>query len=176
MRFTPAAFALALAFATVSSSVHGQRPDHQIDPRSTALVEQGAAAQKSGDLEGARGLFESALVVDPRNRSAYIALAQVVRAQGLPGKAIRYYREALTIAPNDVAALAGQGEAMVDRGAVDKARENLAKIRTLCETSCTAGTRLSAAITKGPPPAIRSAQISTTVPQPGEEAETVKPQ
>ena len=176
MRFTPAACALALVVATVSSSVHGQRPDDQIDPRSVALVERGAAAQKAGDLETARGLFETALAVDPRNRGAYVALGQVARAQGLPGKAIRFYREALAIEPNDVGALAGQGEAMVDRGAVDKARENLAKIRTLCETSCGEGTRLSAAIAKGPPPAVRSAQVTATVPQPGEEAETVKPQ
>lgn len=174
MRFTPAALALALAFATVSSGVQGQRPDHEIDPRSTALLEQGEAAQKAGDLKSAIGLFESALAVDPRNRSAFVALGGAARAQGMPGKAIRYYREALALEPNDLAALAGQGEAMVQRGAVDKARENLARIQKLCETACAPATQLTAAIAKGPPPAVQSAQATTVVPPVGKEQ--VQPQ
>lgn len=174
MRFTPAACALALAFATVSSGVQGQRPDNVIDPQSIALVQQGAAAQKAGNLETARGLYESALAVDPRNRNAFIALGQVARAQGLPGKAIRLYREALALEPNDLIALAGQGEAMVQRGAVEKAKENLARIRGLCEAQCPQGTELAAAIAKGPPAPVQQAQATTTVPPIGKE--TVKPQ
>lgn len=174
MRLTPAACALALAFATVSSGVQGQRPDHEIDARSVALLEQGEAAQKAGDLKSAIGLYESALAIDPRNRSAYIALGQAARAQGLPGKAIRYYREALALEPNDLTALAGQGEAMVQRGAVEKARENLARIRKLCDAACTPGAQLASAIAKGPPPAVQSAQVNTKVPAPGEEV--VSPQ
>lgn len=174
MRFTPAACALALAFATVSSGVQGQRPDHEIDARSTALLQQGAAAQKAGDLNGAIGLYESALAVDPRNRAAFIALGQVARAQGLPGKAIRYYREALALEPNDVAALAGQGEAMVQRGAVEKAKDNLARIRKLCDAACAPGAQLSSAIAKGPPPQVQSAQATVTVPPVGKEV--VSPQ
>ncbi len=175
MRFTPAAFALALALATVSSAVQGQRPDAQIDPRSSALVAQGLALQKAGNLNGAIDLFETALAVDPRNRGAFVALGHVSQAQGLPGKAIRFYREALVLEPTDVVALAAQGDAMVQKGAVEKARENLAKIKKLCTKGCPQIAQLNAAILKGPPPAVQSAQ-ATTPPAVGADDKTVKPQ
>lgn len=174
MRYAPAAFALTLALATVSSAGLSQRPDAQIDPRSTALVEQGRAAQRAGKLEEADGLYETALAVDPRNRTAFIALGEVARAQNLPGKAIRFYREALKLEPNDVTAIAGQGEAMVQKGAVVKARENLAKLKSLCN-NCTAQTQLAAAIEKGPPAPVQAAQNNTKVPPVGED-KTSEPQ
>jgi tetratricopeptide (TPR) repeat protein len=176
MRFTPAGLALALALATVSSAVQGQRADADIDPRSIALAERAAAAQRAGNLNGAIDLYETALAVDPRNRAGFIGLAQVAQAQGLHGKAIRLYREVLTLEPNDVAALAAQGDAMVQKGAVTKARENLARIKTLCTDDCPEESRLAASIAKGPPVAILSAQASTTAPPVGEESKTVKPQ
>jgi Tfp pilus assembly protein PilF len=152
MRFTSVSVALALAAVSISTSLHGQRPDDQIDPRSMALVERAKAARAAGNLSGANDLLESATVVDPRNRQAFVLLAEVARQQDLPGKSIRFYREALTIEPNDAAALAGQGQALVDKGAVSKARENLAKIKTLCGAKpCGEATRLAAAIAKGPP-------------------------
>jgi hypothetical protein len=110
--------------------------------------------------------LETALVVDPRNREAFKQLAEIARVQQLPGKSIRFYREALTIEPNDVAALRGQGEAMVQKGALGRARENLAKIRTLCgkEAECAAATTLAAAIAKGPP--VTATAQQTVVPPP----------
>ena len=89
--------------------------------------------------------------MDPRNRDAYLVLAEIARKNSLPGKAIRLYREALSLEPNDTAALRGQGEAMVAKGAMERAKENLAKIEKLCAKVCTDATQLSAAIAKGPP-------------------------
>ncbi|WP_420139973.1 dihydroxy-acid dehydratase, partial [Sphingomonas sp.] len=109
MRFSPTAIVLALSLATVSSTSLGQRRDDQIDPRSLALLAQGEKLRLAGNLAGAGDLLESALAVDPRNRGAYIALARVAQGQGLSGKAVRFYRDALTLDPNDTAALAGQG-------------------------------------------------------------------
>ncbi|MCP3730701.1 tetratricopeptide repeat protein [Sphingomonas sp. MG17] len=151
MRFTLVSAAAALALLSVSTSLYGQRADDQIDARSVALLERGKAAKAAGDLDGANGLIESALAVDPRNRAAYIALAEIARSQGLTGKAIRFYREALTLEPNDIAALRGQGEAMVQKGAIERAKENLARVKTLCGNSCADATQLAAAIAKGPP-------------------------
>jgi len=176
MRFTPAGIALALVLATVSSAGQGQRADADIDPRSAELVAKGDAAHKAGKLETAIDYYETALAVDPRNKAGFIGLAKVSQAQGLPGKAIRFYREVLTTEPNDVAALAGQGDAMVQKGAVEKARENLAKIKSICTDNCSAGTELAAVIAKGPPPAVLSAQATTTAPPVGAESKTVKPQ
>ena len=87
-------------------------------------------------ISRAEDLYETALAVDPRNRSGFTGLAEVARKQGLPGKAIRLYFEALAIEPNDPAVLAAQGEAMVEKGALERAKLNLAKIRTLCKVNC----------------------------------------
>ena len=48
-------------------------------------------------------------------------------------------------------ALAGQGEAMVEKGALAKAKEVLAKAQTLCKGECAPVSQLAAAIQKGPP-------------------------
>jgi Tfp pilus assembly protein PilF len=175
MRFGPVAVALSLMLATVSSVGFGQRPDNQIDPRSMALLRQGQAALAAGRLEEAENLLETALAVDPRNRGAYIAIGQVARKQGLPGKAIRMYGNALALEPNDTTALAGQGEAMVQRGAVTRAKANLAKLQGICKKGCSAITELTAAIAKGPPVAVVTAQATDKVPPKGQETTTTKP-
>ena len=172
MRFTPAALALSLAFAVTSSVTYSQQPGHVVDPKSAALVQAGEQAQKSGDLEGAQGLYESALAVDPANTNAYIALGQVAQAQNLPGKAIRFYREALETQPNDRLALARQGEAMVQRGAVEKARLNLARLEALCKTGCSELQQLNQAIDKGPPQMVLSAEAVTPKPVVSESTDT----
>lgn len=165
MRLTPPAIGLALVLATVSSVSTGQRRTGTVNPRSAALVTQARAAAVAGQFEAANDALETALAIDPQNLSAFTTMADVALRQNLPGKAIRLYREALTVEPNDTGALAGQGEAMVAKGAVTKARENLARIRTLCVGSCPEGARLSAAIDRGPPPAVKSALAATTVPK-----------
>ena len=175
MRVTPAACAFALVLATVSSGVSGQSPDAQIDPRSIALQQQGEALSLKGDLGGATDSLESALVIDPRNRGAYVSLAKVAQKQELPGKAIRLYREALAIEPNDLEALKGQGEAMVQKGAVERAKANLARIKTICKVECAQSTTLAAVIAKGPPPAVVTAQATTVVPPKGKEVVAPKP-
>jgi tetratricopeptide (TPR) repeat protein len=158
MRLTPIALSAAIALATIASAGHGQRPDDQIDPRSSALVVQARAEAAAGRQNEAIDLLESALAVDPRNRPAFIALARVAQAQRLPGKAIRYYASALQIEPNDVDALAGQGEAYVQRGAVDRARRNLERLRTVCGQECPQATNLAAVIQRGPPAEVLAAQ------------------
>lgn len=146
MRFSPAAIALSLVLATVSSVSLSQPAPKPVNPASIALVEEGYTAQQQGSLDEATGLYEAALAVDPGNRAAFIALAQIARAQGLPGKAIRLYREALALDPSDPAALAGQGEALVQRGAVEKAKRNLARLETVCTAACPEREELAAAI------------------------------
>jgi Tfp pilus assembly protein PilF len=166
MRFAAPAIALALVLATASSVSYGKRAaDTQIDPRSVALTQMGQASLAANKLDDATDAFESALAVDPRNRQAFMALAQVSLKQDLPGKAIRYYREALLIEPNDVQALAAQGEALVKKGALTKARENLVRIQRLCTSACVEQTRLASAIQVGEKaPPVMSAQAVTPKP------------
>jgi len=175
MRFSPIALALALSLAAVSSVGQSQKPDDQINPRSIALLQQGNAAFRAGNLQTAEDQLETALAVDPRNRAAYIALGKVAQAEQLPGKAIRLYRQALALEPNDTAALAGQGEAMVQRGAITRAQANLSRIRSICKADCAPATTLAAAIAKGPPAAVLTAQASTKVPPKGQEEKAPQP-
>jgi Tfp pilus assembly protein PilF len=158
MRFSPPAIAMALALVTVSSVGHSKRPDREIIPQSVSMTADGKAALAAKQYDAAADALESALAVDPRNREAFVVLAQVAQKQGLPGKAIRFYREALLIEPNDVAALSGQGEAMVQRGALAKARENLTKIAQICPTACPEQKTLAAVIEKGAAAPIMSVQ------------------
>lgn len=164
MRLFPAALALGFAALSISTSLSAQKADAPVDPRSMALLAQGRAAASAGNLDQATDLIETALAVDPRNRAAFLELASVAERQQLPGKAIRLYREALLIEPNDPAALRGQGEALVAKGAMGPARENLAKIKTLCgKKPCPDAVSLTATIAKGPPP---SAEPAAKVPDP----------
>lgn len=165
MRFSSVAIAASLALVSISTSLHGQRPDDQVDARSMALLAQGRAAKAAGNLDGAFDALESAVAVDPRNRQAFIVLAEVAEARGLSGKAIRFYREALTLEPNDQVALKGQGEALVAKGAMARAKENLAKLRTLCKNDCASANALAAVIAKGPPP-VATAQAVPPKPTP----------
>jgi len=141
MRLTPVALSVALALATMASAGFSQRPDDVIDQRSTALVQEAQSQTAASRYNEAIDLLETALAVDPRNSAAYVALGRVAQAQRLPGKAIGYYADALRIEPNDQAALAGQGEAYVQRGAVERARANLTRLRTLCGNSFSAARR-----------------------------------
>jgi Tfp pilus assembly protein PilF len=163
MRLFPAALAVAFAALSVSTSLHGQPADKPVDARSMALLAQGRAAAAAGNLDRATDLIETALAVDPRNRAAFLELASVAERQALPGKAIKLYREALLIEPNDPAALRGQGEALVAKGAMGPARENLAKIKTLCaKKACPDADLLTAAIAKGPPPSAAPTKVPET--------------
>lgn len=151
MRISLVAVAAALTLASVSTSLHSQRPDNQIDPRSLEWLAKGKAASAAGKLDEATDDLETALAVDPRNRGAFIALGEVAHKQGLNGKAIRHYRDALELDPNDTAAIGGEGRALLAKGAVTQARADLAKLQKLCKGACPEAQQLAAAIAKGPP-------------------------
>ena len=175
MRLTPIVLTLAVAAATMASAGQSQRPDDQIDPRSTALLQQAEAQSAAGHLDEANDLLETALAVDPRNRAAYIALGHVAQAQHLPGKAVRYYADALRMEPNDVNALAGQGEAYVQRGAVERARRNLERVQSLCRQPCPQAQQLAAVIQRGPPADVLAAQTPEQGAPPPAAARTPRP-
>ena len=149
MRLAPAAAALSL-FVAVSASV-GHASPYDPDPRAEALVAEGEALLAAGDTQGAIDAYEAALVVDPGFTQVYIELAEAARADGLQGKAIHYYREAQERDPKNFAAISGEGEALVEKGAMSAAAENLAELQSLCGDSCAETMQLAAAIQAGPP-------------------------
>jgi len=140
-----------IAALAVAAPVAGQRADDQISPKSIQPMHQGQASLSAGKLEDAENSLETALAVDPRNRWAYVDLARVAEKQQLFGKAIRMTSKALLIEPNDLDAIAVQGEAMVEMGATARAQENLQKLQKICGAgSCPQVAQLSSAISRGP--------------------------
>lgn len=159
MRFAPAAAALSLALAVTASVTNAD--DGDVAPRAAQLMAQGDAALKAGDAQGAVDAFEAALAVDPGHTAIYLKLAEAARLEGLQGKAIRFYREALDRDPDNVAAISGEGVALVEKGAVEKAKRNLAKLESLCGTTCPETRSLQVSIASGPKPRMAAETTSS---------------
>jgi tetratricopeptide (TPR) repeat protein len=163
MRYMPAALALSL-LATVSASVIHSAPSQAIDPRAAALIAEGHSNLSAGKLDAAIDAYEAALAIQPGSSAVLLNLAEATRRQGMQGKALHYYREALQADPSNVQAIAGEGEALVEKGAVEKARRNLSRLEGLCGQSCDATRQLSAAIARGPLPRVLTAEAVTPAP------------
>lgn len=156
MRFAPVAAALSL-FLAVQASV-GHASDRAPDPRAAMLIAEGQAALNAGQPQRAIDAFEAALTVDPGFTPIYLHLAEAARREGMQGKAIGYYRETLKRDPDNFAAISGEGAAMVEKGAVEKARRNLSRLQSLCGSNCPETRQLAMAIARGPQPRVLRAE------------------
>lgn len=156
MRYTPAALALCLVVAVSASSSFSAAPQVPLDPRAAALVKDGRDALAAGQTDVAIDDYESALAIQPGHVTILLSLAEAQRRDGMQGKALRYYRLALAVDPENQYAIAGEGEALAEKGAIEKARRNLARLQQLC-ASCAPAQQLAAAIAKGPAPKMVSA-------------------
>jgi Tfp pilus assembly protein PilF len=150
MRFFAPVLAASIAALAIAAPVSGQAPDDQIAPKSVQLQKQGESFLAAGKFDQAEDALEASLAVDPRNRWAFVQLARVAEKQQLFGKAVRMANKALLLEPNDPDAIAVQGEAMVELGAIARAQANLQKLQTICAKGCPQLSQLSAAITRGP--------------------------
>jgi Tfp pilus assembly protein PilF len=153
-------FLASVGAALLAAPLAGQRPDDQISRRSVELMHQGEVLLASGKFVDADDALEASLAVDPRNRTAFVVMARVAQKQKLFGQAIRFTNKALALEPRDLDALAVQGEAMVELGAVPRARENLVKLQKLCPSGCKQLVALTAAISRGPSVALAKAPSS----------------
>ena len=151
MRSLPRLLLIGFAGIALAAPAASQRADDQIQPKSVELMHQGQALLAAGKLEAAEDVLETSLAIDPRNRWAFVDLARVAEKQHLFGKAIRMTNKALLLEPNDPDAIAVQGEAMVEMGALARAQANLQKLQTICAPKgCPQVAQLSAAISRGP--------------------------
>jgi len=145
MRFAPAGIALSLAFG-LTASMSFSAPPQPLDPRASALMGQGASELAAGNVEAAIDNYEAALAIQPGSTEVTLGLAEATRRQGLQGKALHYYREALERDPRNLAAISGEGAALLEKGAVEKAKRNLARLHDLCTGSCPEADQLAALI------------------------------
>ncbi|MDE2302034.1 MAG: hypothetical protein KGK11_05695 [Sphingomonadales bacterium] len=157
MRYFPVALALSLLAGLTASASHST-PAQVLEPRAAALEDEGRAALAAGHVEVATDAFEAALAVQPGATVLVLDLAGAARQRGMPGEAVHYYRDVLAADPQNVEALAGEGAALAEKGAVEKARRNLAEVESLCGKDCPSARALAAAIAKGPAPRVVSAE------------------
>ena len=163
MRYYPAALALSL-LAAVTASAAFSAQQQALDPRAAALLAEGRAALGAGNVDQAIDAFESALTVAPGDATIFLQLADATRRQGLQGKALHYYREVLERDPQNLDAISGEGAALVEKGAVEKAKRNLARLQGLCGDRCGATESLAAALAKGPAPVVVTAEALKPAP------------
>jgi len=148
MRYIPVAVALSLAVAVTSSALQSA-PTDVLDPRAELLLDQGRGELAAGRVDAAIDALEAALTIQPGSPQVLVELANATRRSGLQGKAIHYYRQALDADPRNLSAIAGEGAALAEKGATDKATRNLTRLRTLCGVDCPETKQLSAAIARG---------------------------
>jgi tetratricopeptide (TPR) repeat protein len=129
-----------------------------LEPRAAVLQAEGKAALQAGNFEAAIDAYEAGLAIQPGSVLLTLDLAEATRRQGLQGKAIHYYRKALISDPQNLDAIAGEGAALVEKGAIEKARRNLTRLEGLCGKTCSQSQLLSAAIAKGPSPRVLTAE------------------
>ena len=167
MRFTPAAIVLASALALSASSGMSKpgAPATTASPASN-WMERGSAALDNGDLNAARNAYETALLLAPGDPAVYFALGKVARAQKMPGRAIKYFDDAARLDPKNQSALLEEGLAMMDKGAIESARQTLAQLKTLCAKNCAIAEPLAAAIAAGPPKIVRADAEKSDMPNP----------
>jgi tetratricopeptide (TPR) repeat protein len=172
MRFTPAAILLASALALTSSSSIGrigpQGPStiRDTSPEAAAWADQGSAALDASDLTGARSSYETALLLAPGDPTIYFALGKIARAEKMPGRAIKYFDDALRLDPKNQTALLEEGLAMMDKGAIESARQTLAQLKTMCNKTCAVAEPLAAAIAAGPPKVVTAEVTPGDMPRP----------
>jgi Tfp pilus assembly protein PilF len=119
------------------------------NPQANDLIVQARAATLANKPADALDLYETAMISDPTNPAAYVGLARTYETLGLQGKALRYYREALELNPNDVGVLESQALLMIAKGKNDKAQASLDRIKRLCaKTACPASARVESALAK----------------------------
>ena len=158
MRYYSAALALSLV-AGLSASVGLSAPLRSADPRVAALLAHGQGELQAGRIDSAIDAYETALTIQPGDVTVLLELAQASRRNGLQGKALHFYRLALANEPQNVVAIAGEGVALVEKGAVDRARRNLTRLRGLCGENCEATQSLATALAKGPAPRVVTAEV-----------------
>ena len=85
---------------------------------------------------------------NPENADLFNYLAYSQRKTGDLDSAAQNYERALMIDPEHVGALEYQGELFLQTGKPDMARENLARLKEVCGTSCEEYTELASKIDK----------------------------
>ena len=155
----PVPLVLALV-ALVSASGGSSVAADTLPARAANLEAAGRAALARDMVALATDDFEAALVIAPANTTLLLDLGAAARRDGMPGKALHYYRIVLAREPHNPAAIASEGIALAEKGAIEKARRDLAVLQNLCGDGCPATRDLAAALAQGLTPRVLTAEAA----------------
>lgn len=137
MKIHGAVLALVLGVVAVGPHEAMAAPGDTYDDAARRLVEMGRDNLGQEEYVEALEMFESALVANPGSVDALIALGDAYHAIERGDRSLRYYRQALQIAPNNRAALKAEALALIADGDMEGARTNLDRLRRVCgEAGC----------------------------------------
>jgi tetratricopeptide (TPR) repeat protein len=105
----------ALALTLVASIAHAQRPN-QGEDESAALVSEGRAAVKRGELDTAAKALDQAIALNPRRIEAYVLRSAVYWTRKQYKEGVQLMRRAQALAPADEAVLTALGSHLVRAG------------------------------------------------------------
>ncbi len=125
-----------LAFGLAMAALMGAPAAGAVDARSAnaslTIAAKASAAMDRGDFLAAQKLYETAVVADPGNASAYTGLGMAHQARKEPKFARKYYLIALSIDPSDPRALSRLAHLDLEAGNRTSAEEGLRKLRAFC--------------------------------------------
>jgi Tfp pilus assembly protein PilF len=107
--------ALVLALVSAATAAHAQRPN-QGEDESAALVTEGRAAVKRGELDTAAKALDQAIALNPRRIEAYVLRSAVFWTRKQYKQGVQLMRRAQALAPTDEAVLTALGSHLVRAG------------------------------------------------------------
>lgn len=137
---------LAPAVMAAGSPSTSSRPAPTRQAAQPSDFELGVKAVQARDFERALPLFEKVTRAEPRNADAWNYLGFSQRQLRHFDQSLAAYQKALALNPNHRGAIEYLGELYLDLGEPDKAREQLAKLQSLCPKGCSEFDDLSKAV------------------------------
>lgn len=110
------------------------------------LLQAAATQKQAGKLAEAQFTLEKALVANPGNAIILMRLGEIHELQGRTGKALRYYRGALTVDPALKQAMELQAKAFLKKGLLVKAQLVQDRLSVHCKEGCAEMTAVTTAI------------------------------
>jgi tetratricopeptide (TPR) repeat protein len=130
-----AAAIAALAASTWAPAHAADSPPVSATPGEATDLQPARAAIKAKKYDVALAQLK-VLVVKYPTADVYSLLGHALWKTGDPTQGMAYYNKALAINPLHRGALEYQGELYVELKQIDKAKENLAKLKGVCPFSC----------------------------------------
>jgi len=124
---------VASAVLAAGSPSPSRPPAPRVQPTDYEL---GVKAVQAGDYGRALTLLQKVVQGDPRHADAWNYIGFSHKQLKQVDQALAAYQRALAINPSHLGALEYLGETYLHRGDLAKAREQLAKLKSLCPSGC----------------------------------------